>query len=179
VLLPEGIVTFLMTDIEGSTRLWEEDPEAMGAAVRDHDLLVRRVVAEGGGVLIKWRGEGDSTFSVFTDAVGAVVTAVALQGALGSHSWPTPRPIRVRSALHTGEAELRERDYFGKTVNRCARLRALAEGGQTLVSAATRELVREELPGTLTIRDLGERTLKDMTEPERVYEVGVGVGVAD
>jgi len=179
VLLPEGIVTFLMTDIEGSTRLWEEDPEAMGAAVRDHDLLVRRVVAEGGGVLIKWRGEGDSTFSVFTDAAGAVVTAVALQEALGSHPWPTPRPIRVRSALHTGEAELRERDYFGKTVNRCARLRALAEGGQTLVSAATRELVREELPGTLTIRDLGERTLKDMTEPERVYEVGVGVGVAD
>lgn len=79
----------------------------------------------------------------------------------------------MRSALHTGEAESRERDYFGKTVNRCAWLRVLAAGGQTLVSAATRELVREELPGTLTIRDLGEHTLKDMTDPERVYEVGV------
>lgn len=171
VPLPTGIVTFLMTDIEGSTRLWEEDPEATGAAVRDHDLLVRRMVAEGGGVLIKWRGEGDSAFAVFTDAVGAVITAVALQEALGEHAWPTPRPIAVRAALHTGEAELRERDYFGKTVNRCARLRALAAGGQTLVSAATRELVRESLPETVTLHDLGERTLKDMSEPERVYEV--------
>ncbi|MEX0826145.1 MAG: adenylate/guanylate cyclase domain-containing protein [Acidimicrobiia bacterium] len=177
--LPTGIVTFLMTDIEGSTRLWEEDPDAMGLALRDHDLLVRQTVTGGGGMLIKWRGEGDSTFSVFTDAAGAIVTALALQEALRTHQWPTPRPVSIRAALHTGEAELRERDYFGQTVNRCARLRAIAVGGQTLVSAATRELSRESLPNTVTLRDLGERPLKDMSEPERVYEVvGVGGGVS-
>lgn len=169
--LPAGIVTFLMTDIEGSTKLWENDPEAMAAALRLHDSMVRQMVADGGGVLVKWRGEGDSTFSVFTNAAEAVATAAALQDSIGHHPWSTPWPLSIRVALHTGEAELRERDYFGQTVNRCARLRLLARGGQTLVSAATRELAREGLPKTLTFNDLGEHQLKDMTEPERVYEV--------
>lgn len=171
VVLPEGIVTFLMTDIEGSTRLWEEDPDAMSRAIREHDLIVRRAVAGGGGLLIKWRGEGDSTFSVFTDAAGAVVAALDLQDELSRHRWPTSRPISVRAALHTGEAELRERDYFGKTVNRCARLRAIAVGGQTLVSSVTRELARDNLPDAVVLTDLGERPLKDLAEPEHVYQV--------
>lgn len=169
--LPTGIVTFLMTDIEGSTRLWEEDPEAMAVALRDHDSMVRRVVGERGGVLIKWKGEGDSTFSVFTNAAEAVGAAIVLQQAMRDHAWATARPISVRAGLHTGEAQLRERDYFGQAVNRCARLRAVARGGQTLVSAATRELARENLDESLTFRDLGELQLKDMSEPERVYEV--------
>lgn len=169
--LPAGVVTFLMTDIEGSTRLWEDEPDAMAAALRDHDSVVRQVVAGGGGVLVKWRGEGDSTFSVFTNAAEAVATAAALQDSIGRHPWPTSRPVSIRAALHTGEAQLRDRDYFGQTVNRCARLRLLARGGQTLVSAATRELARQGLPETVTFNDLGEHQLKDMSEPERVYEV--------
>jgi class 3 adenylate cyclase len=173
VPLPTGVVTFLMTDIVGSTRLWEEDPEGTSDAIRQHDALVKRVVTDGGGVLVKWKGEGDSTFSVFLDAAGAVAAAQALQEGLRSHDWPTPRPISVRAALHTGEAELRGRDYFGMTVIRCARLRAIAVGGQTLVSAATRELARERLPEALAMHDLGEKRLKDIVDPERVYEIVV------
>ena len=170
VELPEGIVTFLMTDVEGSTRVWEEDPQAMAGALREHDALIRRLVREHGGILMKWRGEGDSTFSVFTDAAGALSAAGEIQGAMANHAWPTPRPLAIRAALHTGAAELRGRDYFGPAVNRCARLRALARGGQTLVSAAARELVRDGLPRGLDLVDLGERELKDLG-PERVYEL--------
>jgi class 3 adenylate cyclase len=169
--LPDGIVTFLMTDIEGSTRLWEEDPERMAVALRNHDGLAQRLIREGGGVLVKWKGEGDSTFSVFTDPGEAVEAAMALQDAIQSYQWDLVRPISIRAALHTGEAELRERDYFGQTVNRCARIRSLVQGGQTLVSAATRELVRSAALETLTFRDLGEHQLRDVEEPERVYEV--------
>lgn len=149
VPLPTGIVTFLMTDVDGSTRLWEEDPVSTAAAMREHDALVRQIVRDKGGILIKWRGEGDSTFSVFTSAGDAVATAGAIQDAIERRDWATPRPLSVRAALHTGEAELRERDYFGQTVNRCARLRAIARGGQTLVSAATRELARDRLAESL------------------------------
>jgi len=170
VELPEGIVTFLMTDVEGSTRVWEEDPQAMAGALREHDALIRRLVQEHGGILMKWRGEGDSTFSVFTDAAGALSAAGQIQGAMANHAWPTPRPLAIRAALHTGAAELRGRDYFGPAVNRCARLRALARGGQTLVSAAARELVRDGLPPGLDLVDLGERELRDLG-PERVYEL--------
>ncbi len=171
--LPAGIVTFLMTDIEGSTRLWEDHPETMAAALRTHDAMVRHIVGDGGGVLVKWRGEGDSTFSVFTNAAQAVLTAVSLQEAMRVHDWKTARPVSIRAALHTGEAELRERDYFGQTVNRCARLRSLAKGGQTLVSAATRELAREGLPQAVSFTHLGQHQLRDMSEPEQVYEVVV------
>lgn len=169
--LPAGIVTFLMTDIEGSTRLWEQDPESMAAALRDHDSIIRQVVTHGNGVLVKWRGEGDSSFSVFTSAPEGVAAAAALQDAIRRHPWQTPWALSIRAALHTGEAELRERDYYGQTVNRCARLRSLAQGGQTLVTAATRELAREGLPDELTFEDLGEHRLKDVSEPEHVYEV--------
>jgi class 3 adenylate cyclase len=170
VPLPTGIVTFLMTDVEGSTRLWEEDAGAMGAAMRQHDSLVRQRVRDRGGILIKWRGEGDSTFSVFTSATDAIAAAADIQDSMGRQAWATPRPLKLRAALHTGEAELRERDYFGPTVNRCARIRALAKGGQTLASAASRELARDALPETATLLDLGEHELKDLG-PERVFEL--------
>ena len=176
-MLPEGIVTFLMTDVEGSTRLWERDPNATGAAMREHDALVRRVVQERGGVLMKWGGEGDSTFSVFTAAADAVSAAQSLQAMIAQHRWPTPRPLRVRAAVHTGEAELRGGDYFGQTVNRCARLRGIASGGQTLVSAATRELARDRLPKHLEFVEMGDRELKDLGT-ERVYGLSfVGISV--
>jgi class 3 adenylate cyclase/MFS family permease len=176
--LPEGIVTFLMTDIEGSTRLWEDDAETMAVALRAHDAMARRIVGDGGGVLVKWRGEGDSTFSVFTNAGQAVETAITLQEEIRAQDWGTARPISIRAALHTGVAELRERDYFGQTVNRCARIRSLAKGGQTLVSAATRELAREGLSKELRFTDLGEYQLKDLSDPEQVYEV-VGTTATD
>jgi class 3 adenylate cyclase len=177
VPLPTGIVTFLMTDVEGSTRGWEEDSGSMAAAMREHDALIRQVVRDHGGILIKWRGEGDSTFSVFTVSPDAIAAAHAIQSAIAEHRWPTPKSLSVRAALHTGQAELRERDYFGPVVNRCARLRALAHGGQTLVSAATRELARDTLPNGIALDDLGERQLKDLSGTEHVYEIrSAGLG---
>lgn len=102
---------------------------------------------------------------------------MALQEAIQSYRWDLARPISIRAALHTGEAELRERDYFGQTVNRCARIRSLVRGGQTLVSAATRELIRSVPLETLAFKDLGEHPLRDFKEPEHIYEVIARTGV--
>lgn len=171
VRLPDGEVTFLMTDVQGSTRLWEEFPDDMAVALSEHDSLMRRLVSAHEGILIKSRGEGDSTFSVFRDAAKATAAAVAIQRAFDSYPWPTPRPLRVRAALHTGIAELRDRDYYGQVVNRCARLRAIAEGGQTVLSTATFRSVEGSLPDGAGVSDLGEQQLKDLDEPERVYQI--------
>ncbi len=130
--LPAGRVTFLMTDVEGSTRLWEQHADDMAAAIERHDVLIAAVVREGGGALIRGKGEGDSTFSVFERATDAAVAAVEIQLALQREPWPTDIVIRVRTALNTGEAQLREDDYYGIEPNRCARLRAVAYGGQTV-----------------------------------------------
>jgi len=169
--LPTGTVTFLFTDVEGSTRLWERHPIEMRAAGLRHDAIIEAHVAEHGGVLVRPRGEGDSRFAVFAWASGAVAAAVSLQIALTAEPWPTSPPLRVRMALHTGEADLRDGDYYGSAVNRCARLRAIAHGGQVLVSQTTVDLVRGTLPTDLTLRDLGEHSLADLTLRERVYQV--------
>ena len=118
--LPSGTVTFLLTDIEGSTRRWEQDPEAMRATLVRHDALLMAGIERHGGVVVKSRGEGDSFFAVFARATDAVAAAADLQRALQAEAWPTDAPPRVRMALHTGEADLRQRDYFGTAVNRCA-----------------------------------------------------------
>src|SRR5688500_17569436 len=152
--LPTGTVTFLLTDIEGSTRLWEEQPEAMRQALARHDALAASVIDEHGGTLLKRRGEGDSLFAVFARATDALAAATARQQALVHEPWLTPTPLRVRMALHTGEADQQEDDYFGPAVNRCARLRAAAHGGQVLLSQATQALVREELPEGTTLKEL-------------------------
>src|SRR5438132_10087617 len=131
--LPTGTITFLFTDIEGSTRLWEQHPEAMEAALARHDALAAAVIQQHEGHLVKHRGGGDSLFAVFARAVDAVAAAVALQQALGAEPWPAETAPRVRVALHTGDAAFREGDYFGTAVNRCARLRAVAHGGQLLL----------------------------------------------
>ena len=116
--LPGGTVTFLLTDVEGSTALWEQAPEPMRAALARHDALFEAAVAEHRGVHIRPRGEGDSRFAVFAGAADAVEAALAVQRAFLAETWPTPRPIRVRTGVHTGEAELRDGDYYGSAVNR-------------------------------------------------------------
>ena len=171
VALPVGTVTFLFTDVEGSTRLWEAYPDAMRDALVHHDAIVEFLTEQHHGRVVRPRGEGDSRFCVFARASDAVHAAAAIQKALGEEAWPTPTPMRVRMALHTGEADLREGDYYGSAVNRCARLRALAHGGQTLLSDVTADLVREGLRDGLALRDLGQQRLKDLTAAERVYQL--------
>jgi class 3 adenylate cyclase len=176
--LPTGTVTFLFTDIEGSTQLWERFPDQARAALTRHDQIIEAIVGRHGGRIVRPRGEGDSRFAVFSRATDAVAAAAAMQRTLHTESWPTPISLRVRVALHTVEADLRDGDYYGSAVNRCARLRALAYGGQALVSAATQELVSESLPEGVTLRDLGEHRLKDLQRPERIFQV-VAPGVPD
>src|SRR5215216_5840997 len=169
--LPVGTVTFLFTDVEGSTRLWEQHPRAMAPALARHDALIEGTVEHHGGALVRPRGEGDSRFAVFARASDAVAAAAALQRALHEEPWPTPAPLRLRVALHTGEAELRAGDYYGGTVNRCARLRSAAHGGQTLLSQATYALVRDQPPPDVEFRGLGEHRLKDLAQPEHIYQL--------
>jgi predicted ATPase/class 3 adenylate cyclase len=169
--LPTGTVTFLFTDIEASTRLWERHPEAMGAALARHDALTAALLEQHRGILVKQRGEGDSLFAVFHRAADGVAAATALQRALCAEPWPAATPLRVRIALHTGDAVVRDGDYFGTTVNRCARLRAVAHGGQILLSAATRELAGPELPPEVSLRDLGTHRLRDLQQPEHVFQL--------
>lgn len=171
--LPTGTVTFMFTDIEGSSRMWEADQRAAREALGIHDALIIEGVENTGGFIVKSRGEGDSHFAVFTNAADALKAAVAIQRALAAHSWPTAKPLRVRMALHTGDAELRLGDYYGRTVNRAARLRAIGHGGQILVSQATAELARERLPEDVLLRDLGRHKLKDLSRPEQVFQVDI------
>ncbi len=171
--LPEGVVTFLFTDVEGSTRLWEETADAMASALRIHDAAITEAVEASGGVLVKPRGEGDSQFAVFASAIDAVAGSVEIQRRLREVEWPTPRPLRVRASLHTGTADLAEGDYYGPAVNRAARLRAIAHGGQTLCSGSTFELVQDHLPEGVTVTDLGTHQLKDLTRPEHVFQLDI------
>ncbi|WP_052740824.1 BTAD domain-containing putative transcriptional regulator [Mycobacterium sp. UM_Kg1] len=164
-------VTFLLTDIEGSTAAWEADAGAMAIALARHDELVEQVVTSRGGRLIKTRGEGDATFSVFERPSGAAAAAVELQDAIAHEPWALREPMRIRIALHTGEVELRDGDYFGRAVNRAARLRSLAAGGQILCSGATAELVIDTLPDDVVLGDLGMRALRNLPRPEHVFEL--------
>jgi class 3 adenylate cyclase len=134
VSAPSGTVTFLFTDIEGSTRLWQADEAAMRAALSRHDELLREAVAGHDGVVFSSMGDGVA--AVFSSASAAVAAALDAQRLLEGEVWPTATPVRVRMGLHTGEAELRDGDYFGTAVNRAARLMAIGHGGQVLVSSA-------------------------------------------
>src|SRR3954451_21425862 len=170
---PTGTVTFLFTDIEGSTVLWEQFPDQARTAMSRHDEIVEEVVASHGGSLVRPRGEGDSRFAVFPRATDALAGAAALQEALYSEPWPVHAPIRVRAALHTGEADLRDGDYYGTAVNRCARLRSVAHGGQTLLTGITYDLVSDAPPAGVELQDLGEHSLKDLQRPEHVFQMVV------
>lgn len=164
-------VTFLLTDIEGSTAAWEADADAMAAALARHDEIVEQVVTSRGGRLVKTRGEGDATFSVFDRPSAAAASAIELQEAIRSEPWALRDPMRIRVALHTGEVELRDGDYFGRAVNRAARLRSIAAGGQILCSGATAELVIDALSDDVMLIDLGTRQLRNLVRPEHVFEL--------
>ncbi len=169
--LPTGVVTFLLTDIEGSTSLWESEPATMKTALERHDAIVASEVARFDGSLLRSKGEGDSTFSVYQDASNAVAAAAAIRVALAIERWATSVPIRVRMAIHTGRTHERDRDYYGPVVNRCARLRAGAHGGQIIMSETTAELAGDSLPEGSRLRDLGRHRLKDLHRPERIFEL--------
>jgi DNA-binding SARP family transcriptional activator/tetratricopeptide (TPR) repeat protein len=169
--LPTGVVTFLLTDIEGSSGLWEADPEGMAAALELHDELIARAVDAHAGRLLKTKGEGDSTMTAFRRSSDAVAAAVDIQEVLGAASWPGGLELRVRIALHTGEAHERAGDYFGPALNRAARLRALTRGGTTVVSQATAEIVRDRLPREVELVDLGRHDLRGLSRPENVFEL--------
>jgi len=168
--LPAGTVTFLLTDIEGSTRLWESDPEAMAQAVAAHYELLSDAVGRHGGVRPVEQGEGDSVVAAFARASDAVAAAFEAQRTLSSQVWPGGLALRVRIALHTADAQLRdEGNYFGVALSRCARLRGIAHGGQTLLSRAAYDLVIERLPDGVALVDLGMHRLRDLGRPEHVF----------
>jgi predicted ATPase/class 3 adenylate cyclase len=159
--------TLLLTDIEGSTSMWEAEPGPMAKAVARHEEIAGEVVAAHGGRILKARGEGDALFCVFESPERATEGAIALQCALASEPWPTKSPISVRVAVHVGSVEGRDGDYFGPTVNRCARLRGVCHGGQIIVSNAVHACCREAFPWI----DHGKHRLKDLLDAERVFEV--------
>lgn len=165
---PSGTITFLFTDIEGSSRLWERHAGAMAGTLARHDAILRNAIAAHVGYVFKTIGDAFcAAFSTAQDALGAAMTA---QRAFAAAAWEETGPPRVRMALHTGAAEQRDGDYFGPTLNRVARLLAAAHGGQTLLSQVTQELVRDALPPGVSLRDLGERRLKDLARPERIFQ---------
>ena len=170
--LPAGTVTFLLTDIESSTRLWESVPEAMEVALERHDRLVTDVIEEHAGVIITSRGEGDSFFAVFPSAVAAVEAAGACQLRLVTEGWPAGAALRVRMGMHTGEARVRGSDRIDHApINRCARVKAAAHGGQVLLTNTTRGLVEGRLGGGFGLKRLGEFRLRDLAEPEPIYQL--------
>ena len=164
-----GTATFLFTDIERSTEMWERHRDKMPRALERHDTVLRDVIGACGGKVFK--EVGDSFHAVFADAARAVEAAMAIQRSLSAESWETPEPIRVRVALHSGDSEQRDGDYFGPTLNRTARILSAGHGGQILLSQSVERLVLDRFPEGAALRDLGERRLKDLDRPERLFQL--------
>jgi len=167
--LPTGTVTFLFTDLEASTRLWEDHPDEMRRALARHDDILRMSVTGSHGHVVKTTGDG--LHAVFATAPDALAAATSAQEQLLDEQWPVAEGLKVRMGLHTGHAEIREGDYYGQAVNRAARVAAAAHGGQVLVSHATEELVRDALTDGVGLLDLGEHRLRDLARAERVFQV--------
>ncbi|MEO8246365.1 MAG: adenylate/guanylate cyclase domain-containing protein [Chloroflexota bacterium] len=167
--LPTGTATFLFSDIEGSTRLLQAGPDAWPALLERHRVLIREAIAAHGGTEVGT--EGDSFFVAFPSTMGALAAAIAAQRALTSEPWPAGSDVRVRMGLHAGAAQLGTDTYVGLDVHRAARIAAVAHGGQLVVSDTVRVLVAQELPPDVTLRDLGEHRLKDLAEPEHLFQV--------
>jgi predicted ATPase/class 3 adenylate cyclase len=175
--LPSGTVTFLFTDIAGSTQRWEQQPQAMRAALAQHDSLLRQAVGQHGGAVVK--STGDGLLAAFARADDALHAALAGQRALLAADWGALGLLPVRMALHSGAAEPEAGDYLGPTLNRTARILAAGHGSQILLSVATVELLRDQLPATVTLRDLGSYRLKDLTHPEQIHQAVVADLPAD
>ena len=168
--VPAGTVTFLLTDIEGSTRLWARFPDAMAGAVAECYAVLVGAIAEHDGVRPVEQGEGDSVVGAFSRASDAVAAALQAQLELRSVAWPDALDLRVRIALHTADAQLRdEGNYFGLALSRCARLRGVAHGGQTVLSRTTRDLIVDRLPEDVALIDCGVHRLPDLGRPENVF----------
>jgi predicted ATPase/class 3 adenylate cyclase len=168
--MPAGTLTFLFTDIEDSTALWEQFPRSMPDVLARHDAMVQREIYRHGGVV--FAAEGDGFAAVFTSAAAGAAGAVAAQQALGAEAWPTAVIVRVRMGLHSGTAMERDGNYFGGVVNRAARICASGRGGQIIVSAATAGLVAND---QWTLVDLGAHRLKGLARPERLYRLDAHV----
>ncbi len=162
-------VTLLFTDLEGSTRLWEQFPEAMKGALRQHDAILREAIESAGGHVVKTTGDG--MMAVFERATDAATASLGAQRGLAAEPWEDTGPLRVRMGVHVGETDERAGDYFGPTVNRTARIMAAGHGGQVLLSAAAAALVRDGLPADADLVDLGEHRLKDLGRPEQVFQL--------
>jgi class 3 adenylate cyclase len=175
--LPTGTVTFLFTDIEGSTRLLSEAADAYRTLLEDHRRLIRDAVERHGGAI--FGTEGDAVFAAFDRAVAALAAAADAQRALQEHAWPANHQVRVRAGAHSGEVTLTDGDYVGLALHEAARISAAAHGGQVLVSGTTRELATDAggLPA-LELRDLGDHRLKDFAHPVRLYQL-MGDGLLD
>ena len=167
--LPTGTITFLFSDIEGSSKKWEQHPDAMRVALAAHDRMLRTAFEAEGGYVFKT--VGDAFCVAFDTALQALVGALQAQRALRSHAWEGIEELKVRMALHTGAAEHRDGDYFGQSLNRVARILASAHGGQVLLSLPTEELVRDHLPMGVQLRALGEHRLRDLARPEHLYQL--------
>ncbi|MEP7205790.1 MAG: tetratricopeptide repeat protein [Casimicrobiaceae bacterium] len=168
-LLPDGTVTFLFTDIEGSTRMWEASPDAMRVALARHDVLLRAAIGAHEGSIFKTGG--DAFYAVFPQAVGALRAAMDSQLALAAEPWPNGAHIRVRMALNTGQAELRDGDYFGPALNRVARVLNAGHGGQTLLTLRASEACGEALPSGVSLKPLGEFALKDLPQAQTIFQL--------
>lgn len=166
---PSGTVTFLLTDLEGSTRMWEQHPDAMRAAMVRHDGILEDAITTNGGFIFSRMGDGMA--AAFATAGEAVAAAMTIQRALAAERWNTPRPLRARIGLHTDEGVVVNESYVSQPVNRAARLMAAAHGGQTVISGSTESLVRDELPERVELVDLGEHRLRDLGRPIRIYQV--------
>jgi len=167
--IPSGTVTFLFTDVEASTRRWEEHPESMRDAMARHDMIVRDTIETNGGSV--FTTAGDQFCAAFSSPQHAVMAAVSSQTALASEEWGVVGPFRVRMAVHSGNADERDGDYFGPPLNRCARLLSTAHGGQIVISSSSEQLLQDDLPTGVEFKDLGAHTLKDLSRPEHVYQV--------
>src|SRR5215471_9826000 len=167
--LPRGTVTFLFTDIEGSTRLVQALGSVYGKVRNEHADIIRRAIAAGGGAEVDTAG--DSFFAAFASPQGAVDAAAIAQRDLQSHDWPEKVQVRVRMGLHTGDGVVSGSHYVGMDVHRAARIGAAAHGGQVIVSGATRVLVEHTLPVGISVRDLGKHRLKDIPHLEHLYDL--------
>jgi predicted ATPase/class 3 adenylate cyclase len=167
--LPTGTVTFLFTDLEGSSRLWEQHPAAMKDALARHDGILRNAIVAHDGYVVKTTGDG--VHAAFADVVSAMYAARDAQRVLMSELWEATGRLSVRMGLHTGPAELRDGDYYGTAVNRAARLMSVAHGGQIVCSQSTIDLARDASPDGVGFLDLGEHRLRDLSRAERVFQL--------